>query len=75
MGNGGRIVDGPGQPLAGATVRATLQLTVLSLSSPGADHITAYRGPKVKAAGFKDGKVEKIPAGTENVAVRLKRSG
>ena len=41
----GRIVDGYGQPLAGATVRATLQLTVLSLSSPGANHITAYRGP------------------------------
>jgi beta-lactamase regulating signal transducer with metallopeptidase domain len=41
----GRIVDGHGQPKAGATVRATLQLTVLSLSSPGADRITAYRGP------------------------------
>jgi hypothetical protein len=29
---------------------------------------------EIKAAGFKDGKVEKIPAGTENVAVKLKRS-
>ncbi len=30
---------------------------------------------EVEATGFKDGKVEKIPAGTENVAVQLKRSG
>jgi thiol-disulfide isomerase/thioredoxin len=41
----GRIVDGAGQPLAGATVRGTLQLAVLSLSSPGANLITDYRGP------------------------------
>jgi Carboxypeptidase regulatory-like domain len=29
---------------------------------------------EIKAAGFKNGKVEKVPAGTENVAVKLKRS-
>jgi uncharacterized GH25 family protein len=41
----GRVVDGSGQPLAGATVRATLQLSVLYMSSPGANNVTAYRGP------------------------------
>ena len=30
---------------------------------------------EVKAAGFKDKTIEKIPAGTENVTVTLKRSG
>ncbi len=41
----GRIVNGHGQPLADATIRATLQLTVLSLSGPGSNRVTAYRGP------------------------------
>ena len=56
----GRIVDGHGQPLAGATVRATLQLTVLSLSSPGANRITAYRGPadRFTAEAGPDGRFE-----------------
>jgi hypothetical protein len=30
---------------------------------------------EIKAAGFQDAKVEKTPAGTKNVAVKLKRSG
>jgi beta-lactamase regulating signal transducer with metallopeptidase domain len=56
----GRIVDGHGQPLAGATVRATLQLTVLSLSSPGANHVSAYRGQveRFTAEAGPDGRFE-----------------
>ncbi len=56
----GRIVDGRGQPLAGATVRATLQLTVLLGSNPGANRVTAYRGPaeRLTAVAGPDGRFE-----------------
>jgi hypothetical protein len=56
----GRIVDGQGQPIAGATVRATLQLNVLSLSSPGANHVIAYRAPdeRFTAEAGPDGRFE-----------------
>ena len=56
----GRIVDGHSQPLAGATVRTTLQLTVLSMTAPGGDFVSAYRGPveRFTAAAGPDGQFE-----------------
>ncbi len=55
-----RIVDGAGQPLAGTTVRATLQLSVLFTSQPGGKYLTAYRGPvdRFTAGAGPDGRFE-----------------
>ena len=56
----GRIVDAQGQQIAGATVRANLQLTVLSLSNPGVSRVIAYRAPdeRFTAAAGPDGRFE-----------------
>ena len=56
----GRIVDGARQSLAGATVRATLQFSVLLTSQPGGNYVTAYRGPvdRFTAEAGPDGRFE-----------------
>jgi hypothetical protein len=56
----GRIVDAHGQPIAGASVRATLQLTMLSVTSPGANYLVPYRSSdeRFSAATRTDGRFE-----------------
>jgi beta-lactamase regulating signal transducer with metallopeptidase domain len=56
----GRIVDGHGQPIAGANVQATLQLTILSLTSPGANYLVPYRAAddRFNASTARDGRFE-----------------
>ncbi len=41
----GRVVDGAGNPIEGATVKADLNLTLLSLATPGAYYLSPYRNP------------------------------
>ena len=41
----GRLVDGAGNPIEGATVKADLQLTLLSMAIPGAYYLSHYPNP------------------------------
>jgi uncharacterized GH25 family protein len=56
----GRIVDGHGRPIAGANVRATLQLTMLILTHPGANYLIPYRAGEERfvATSGSDGRIE-----------------
>ena len=56
----GRVVDGHGRPVAGADVRATLQLTLMVMTSPGGYHSADYRGPaeRFRASSGTDGRFE-----------------
>jgi uncharacterized GH25 family protein len=89
----GQVRDEQGRPIANATITITERheqedfrpFTSLDSTWPdpvttdatGQFRFTALREGRytieVKAAGFKDGKVEKVPAGTENLAVKLER--
>ena len=56
----GRVVDTNHQPVAGAKVRATLQVTVMMSTSPGGSYTADYRGPaeRLHTSSGTDGRFE-----------------
>ncbi len=54
------VVDDQGHPVAGAKVRASLQLTLMMMATPGAYHVVAYRQMPDRLSGTTgpDGQLE-----------------
>lgn len=73
----GRIVDASLQPIAGATVQATLQFTMLMSMHPGANFVIVYRAgdERFRASTGKDGRFELSGLCKGTYAVKVEAPG